>query len=234
MSNFTAALFDSILEGTRAAGRLLPQHCALCAVPCADALVCAQCDRALPRLGPACPRCAMPMHGGALCGKCLARPPPWDRASAAFAYAFPLDRLVVAMKYRGVFAYADFLAHALWQSITHAPDIVVALPLAPARQRARGFNQAAEIARRVAARMRLPLVAGLARIRDTPAQAALPWRERGRNVRGAFAASPVVAGKRIAIVDDVLTTGATLRDAARAATAGGASSIEVWVVARTL
>jgi len=174
------------------------------------------------------------MQGGVSCGKCLARPPPWDRACAAFAYAFPLDRLLVAMKYRGVFAYADFLADALSQSISHAPDIVVPLPLAPARQRERGFNQAAEIARRVASHLRVPLVAALARVRDTPAQAALPWRERGRNVRGAFAALPAIQGKGVAIVDDVLTTGATLRAAARAAAAGGACSIDVWVVARTL
>src|SRR4051812_20323293 len=148
MSNPAAVLFDSVRTCIRTAGRLLPQHCALCAAPCAYALVCERCDRALPRLGAACPRCAMPMAGGAVCGKCLARPPPWNRACAAFAYAFPLDRLVVAMKYRGVFAYADFLAHALAASITDAPEVIVPLPLAAARQRARGFNQAAEIARR--------------------------------------------------------------------------------------
>lgn len=233
MSNFMAAVFDSG-AGRRALQRLLPQHCALCATPCGDALVCRECDAALPRLGLACPGCAMPMPGGVSCGRCLARPPPWDRACAAFAYAFPLDRLLVAMKYRGTLAYAEFFAQALAQSIRQLPEAIVALPLAASRQRVRGFNQAAEIARRIARMLDLPLLDGLARTRDTPAQAALPWRERRRNVRAAFAALPVIAGRHVAIVDDVLTTGATLREAARAARAGGAGRVDVWVVARTL
>ena len=234
MSNFTAAIFDSLAACARRARPLLPQHCALCGAPCASALVCDPCDRALPRLPAACPRCALPIAGGAVCGRCLARPPPWDRACAAFAYAFPLDRLLVAMKYRGVLAYADYLAQALACAVTVLPERVVALPLARSRQRVRGFNQAAEIARRVARHLHVPSAAGLVRVRDTPAQAELPWRERRRNVRAAFAALPAIAGRHIAIVDDVLTTGATLHDAARAARAGGARSVDVWVVARTL
>jgi ComF family protein len=233
MSNFMAAIFDSA-AGRRALQRLLPQHCALCAAPCGDALVCFQCDAALPRLGLACPRCAMPMPGGASCGRCLARPPPWDRACAAFAYAFPLDRLLVALKYRGTLAYAEFFAHALVRSIRQRPDAIVALPLAASRQRARGFNQATEIARRIARTLDVPLIEGLVRTRDTPAQAALPYRDRRRNVRAAFAALPAIAGRHVAIVDDVLTTGATLREAARAARAGRARCVDVWVAARTL
>jgi ComF family protein len=149
-------------------------------------------------------------------------------------YGYPLDRLLLAMKYRGALAYAEFLAGALARAIDEIPDAVVALPLSAPRQRLRGFNQAQEIARRVAKLVRAPLVRGLARVRDSPAQASLPWAERRRNVRGAFAALPAVAGRRIAIVDDVLTTGATLRAATAAARQGGARGVAVWVVARTL
>lgn len=176
----------------------------------------------------------MPVTDGTVCGKCLARPPPWGNVTAAFVYAYPLDRLLQAMKYRGVHAYADFLAAALARSVAALPEAVVPVPLAPQRQQERGFNQAEEIARRVARLTTVPLVRGLSRVRDTPAQAALPWRERQRNVRTAFEGLPVIAGTRIAIVDDVLTTGATLAAAAVAAQRAGARVAAAWVVARTL
>jgi predicted amidophosphoribosyltransferase len=194
MSNFPRKLFDSALGNIVRMGtltrRALPQHCALCTAPAGNALICAACDDALPRLGPACPCCALPTPGGIVCGRCIARPPPLSRTHAVFAYAFPLDRLLQAMKYGGALAYADYFAGALSRGIAAWPDMLVALPLAPARQRQRGFNQAQEIARRLARLGGVPVVTGIRRTRDTPAQAALPWRERGRNVRNAFAALP--------------------------------------------
>jgi len=238
MSNFSGKLFDNTFRIFTRMGAVsrcaLPQHCALCAAPAGDALICAACDNALPRLGPACPCCALPTPGGIVCGRCIAHPPPFARAHAAFAYAFPLDRLLQAMKYGGALAYADYFAGALARGIAVWPDVLVALPLAPARHRQRGFNQAQEIARRLARIGNVPAVRGIRRTRDTPAQAALPWKERSRNVRNAFAALPSVAGRRIAIVDDVMTTGATLIAAASAARRAGALSVDAFVVARTL
>jgi len=239
LSNFAAGKFDS-RDNLRLSGSFelasifqwaLPQQCALCAAPCGRLQVCAPCSTALPRIGKACPRCALPAPGAAVCGACLARPPPFVAAFAAFAYAFPLDRLMQAFKYGARLSHADFFAEALSARVaqrssgTAWPDVLLALPLAPSRQRARGFDQAAEIARRVARITGVPLTAGMRRTRDTPAQAALPWKDRAKNVRGAFVfetevyetelyetevADSALAGRRVAIVDDVMTTGATL------------------------
>ena len=220
--------------------RALPQSCAFCTAPCGNRLVCAACQSALPRIASACRLCALPAPGGTICGACVARPPPFAAAFAAFAYEFPLDRLLHAFKYGGHLSHAEYFAEALSAAVALRPaempwpDALVALPLAPSRQRVRGFDQAAEIARRVARRTGVPLTAGLRRTRDTPAQAALPWKDRGKNVRGAFIADPFLAGKRVAIVDDVMTTGATLGSAAGAVLRAGAVAVEAWAVARTL
>lgn len=218
----------------------LPQACALCAGAAADALVCGACDLALPRIDEACPRCAVPSPGAATCGACLASPPPFATAHAAFAYAFPVNRLLQRLKYGGALALADWAAHAMVEEFVrrHEPTalrrVVVALPLSRERQRERGFNQAHEIARRVAAALELPQTAALERVQGGPPQTSLPWRGRARNVRGAFACRVPVAGLHLALVDDVMTTGATLREASRTLLAAGAASVAVWVVARTL
>ena len=262
MSNSIAGAFDSaagpgtanrapavrawraaVSRGAAVLRAALPQRCALCAGEAGDALVCPACAAALPCLSSACPVCALPCAGGATCGACLRRPPPYAATVAALVYAFPVDRLLQQLKYAGRLALADWAAEALIARVREAlpsrpagdrPDRVVALPLAAARQRERGFNQAREIARRVAHAAGLPLADVLARVAAGPPQAALPWRGRARNVRGAFAVAGDVRGARIALVDDVMTTGATLAEAARTLRRAGAARVECWVVARTL
>jgi ComF family protein len=146
-----------------------------------------------------------------------------------------VDALIRAYKYRGRLALARGLGELLAQSIARDADVIVAMPLAPGRLAERGFNQAHEIARVVAALAGIPLLTSACRkVVDTPPQAALPWQERAKNVRRAFVCDADLKGMRIAVVDDVLTTGATLNELARVLRKAGAVSVAGWVVARTL
>jgi ComF family protein len=202
-------------------------------------LLCPACDADLPRLEAAgglrlCPRCALAAPGGAVCGRCLAEPPRYDATFAALAYAFPGDVLIQALKFRGELALAPLLAEMLRQrtSTDEGIDLVVPVPLSSQRLRERGYNQAAEIARRLRARAPLELFL-CERSRDTAAQAELPWSERRRNVRGAFRCTRAIPGGTVAVVDDVMTTGATLDEMAATLKQAGARRVVNWVVART-
>lgn len=197
-------------------------------------LLCPQCDAELPRLEHAlCPRCALESPGGAICGRCLARSPAYDATHAALSYDFPADALVHALKFRGELALAPLLAGLLAPKVRSVRvDRVVPVPLSAERLKSRGYNQAVEIARHL---RKDALELGLCeRTRDAPPQVELPYDERQRNVRGAFRCTRALDGARIAVVDDVMTTGATLDEIARTLKAAGAAHVENWVVARTL
>ena len=177
--------------------------------------------------------------------RCLGHPPHYDHTIAAWRYAYPADRLLQAFKYGARLALARLCAeHIERAGDLHADplragavriDLVVAMPLHARRLRERGFNQAVEIARPLARKLGIPLDArALERVRDTAAQAGLPHVDRIKNVRGAFACTRDVAGLRIAVVDDVMTTGATLDEVAKTLKRAGAVHVENWVAARTL
>jgi len=201
----------------------------------ARGILCPACDADLPRLaGTLCPRCALPSPGSALCGRCLADAPHYDATVAALAYRFPADTLVHALKFRSQLALASLMGDLLIEAIRERIDLVVPVPLSRERLRERGYNQAAEIARHVArerrARLELTVVV---RERNTRAQADLPWSDRARNVRGAFRCERSLDGAAIAVVDDVMTTGATLDELAATLKRAGAARVVNWVVART-
>ena len=200
----------------------------------ARALLCAQCDAELPRLAEAlCPRCALESPSAAVCGRCLTQSPAYDATHAALAYDFPADALVHALKFRGELALAPLLASFLAGKVRgERVDHVVPVPLSTERLRQRGYNQAVEIARHL--RNDALALALCERTRDAPPQIELPYDQRQRNVRGAFRCSRALTGARIAVVDDVMTTGATLDELARTLKAAGAAHVQNWVVARTL
>lgn len=179
----------------------------------------------------------MPTLTGEVCGRCLRDPPRFDRTVAAFSYRFPVNQLIKALKFHEHLVLANFLADSLLPRIVSRPDLIIALPLHPARLRMRGFNQSQLLAARIARRLDIPLPTnGCRRVRDTPPQSSLPWQERDKNMRKAFAVTGDIDwhGQHIAIVDDVMTSGASLGAVADVLKQAGASEVSAWVVARTL
>jgi ComF family protein len=215
---------------------LMPQDCVLCGTVAGDALLCAACNNELPR-PPAsvCPVCAEASPNGGICGSCLSTPPRFDATFAALRYSFPADRLVHALKYQWRVAMADFFAQAMLAGPRPDGDLIMPLPLHPVRLAERGFNQSVEIARPLARALRLDLNSdGCLRSRDTTPQASLPWNERRKNIRGAFECRIDLTGKVVIVVDDVMTTGATLDEFARTLKAHGATRVINWVAVRAL
>lgn len=221
---------------------LLPGTCMLCNARLGnEQAFCADCEVALPRLTDACPQCAVPMaHSdshGQRCGACQKRTPAFSRTHALYRYARPIDGFVQALKYHHRLELArifgERLAEALAPLVANSVDLIVPVPLHRARLRERGYNQSLELARPIAARLSLPLdYRCLWRTRSTAPQASLTPPERRRNVRGAFAAAATVAKLRLAVVDDVMTTGHTVNAIARCLRAAGAKDVQIWVLAR--
>ncbi|HEU0153449.1 MAG TPA: ComF family protein [Arenimonas sp.] len=221
---------------------LLPPRCLVCTAPGADDRdLCGACRDALPWSGPACPRCALPTPAGRGrgCGRCLARAPPLDATLAVLAYRFPVDRLLLRFKFHGDLAagrlLAQLMASALPARLAGAPPpaAVVPVPLHPGRLRQRGYDQARELARPVAAALGLPLHAdALHRVRATEAQTRLDAAGRRGNVRRAFACRRGALPAHVVLLDDVMTTGATLGECARALRRAGVRRVDAWVVAR--
>ncbi len=232
----------SIFSATRRIGAStlfdIQQDCVLCDASAA-AVICEDCRVALPNSDLACPVCAAP-GSSMVCGGCLSEPPQFDATIAAFEYAFPLDRLVQALKFSANLSLVDFFSEALanklrTQTTNSHPDVIVALPLAPKRLAARGFNQSALVADRVSKLLSIPVAhTAMLRIRETPPQAGLSRDQRRRNIRGAFDCALPLDGKYIAIVDDVLTTGATLSEAAKVLKKAGATRVDAWVLSRAV
>ncbi len=228
------SIYRTTIQGL---ARLLPQDCYVCGQGSGGRMVCAACEAGLPHLaGPLCPVCALPAADGSVCGACLGSPPHFDATAAAFRYAFPVEHVVQGLKYRHRLPLAGWLADALARRIgTAKVDCILPLPLSAQRMKERGFNQAQEIARPLAKRLALPLVSDAgARVLDTAPQASLPWKARQANIRNAFECRIDLTGKTVAVVDDVMTTGATLNEFARTLKLHGAARVENWVAARTL
>lgn len=221
-----------------AADRLLAGVCVVCAEAANPALgLCDQCEAMLPWNRNACARCALPLGADAvLCGECLRDPPPFWSTQAVWRYAFPVDQLLPRFKFHDDLAAGAVIARGMAEGLREAPrpDALVPVPLHRQRLRERGYDQALELAKGVSRQLGLPVISdGLRRIVPTKAQTGLDAAARRRNLRGAFEARTLRPWPRhVALVDDVMTTGATLREATRALRAAGVERVDVWVAAR--
>lgn len=232
-------------------GVICPGRCTFCHAPSGSEMdLCQFCADTLPVSAASCYYCARPLPPGAsagqagtdphsllICGQCVRHRPPVRRTVSRCLYAYPAERLVHLLKFGHTLRHARTMGLLLAEQLRQSEmdlDLVIPVPLSRRRYADRGFNQAAEIARYTCHSLGLSLCADtLVRTRHQLPQAELGREQRRKNVRGVFACSGAVQGLRCALVDDVMTTGATVFEAARVLNRAGARSVDAWVFART-
>ncbi|MGE8153575.1 ComF family protein [Pseudomonas vancouverensis] len=221
------------------------QFCLLCDEPAEDSTpICMACETELPWLGDQCQTCALPLPAAGLtCGHCQNHPPAFHQVVAPWTYGFPVDSLITRFKHSAKWPFGHLLGELLGQHLLDRfendldrPDALLPVPLARQRLRKRGFNQAAMLARWLSSRLGIPCdERALLRTLDTEAQQVLNADARRKNLRNAFSVTQgaAVAGRHLALVDDVLTTGATAQTLARLLMEAGAARVDVYCLART-
>ncbi|MES2951435.1 MAG: ComF family protein [Pseudomonadota bacterium] len=238
LAEYIGSVFRQLLQGI---SRHLPSQCAVChAWPSHS--VCEACVAAFAQPVARCHTCALTLHSTGVhqCGACIVAPPPLDACFAALPYAYPWSSLIADFKFHQhpgwATSFAALLRAAPWvEPALDATDLLLPMPLSKERLRERGYNQAHVLACALDA----PKVAHgiLLRVLDTPPQRTLPRSERLRAVQDAFAVDPLqahrVRQRRVALVDDVMTSGASLHAAARVLRGAGAAHITALVLART-
>lgn len=217
------------------------QSCALCSTfPATETGLCEGCHTDLPWLVAACRRCAEPLtsHQDLLCPNCVKDPPPFDRTHAAFRYSFPINQIIPTVKYHRRPAMLGWLSRSLAQLMrdrleNDIPEALIPVPMHPWRSFRRGFNQAELIAAILGQELGIPVIEkGISRKAGGAHQAELNRQERLANLRHSFQVRRTLPAS-VAIVDDVMTTGATARELARTLREHGAVHIQIWALART-
>lgn len=239
---------------------LFKQNCLLCAanihtlqaqglspqnIPAADGYsyvkannhaLCRACLESLPwHTASHCPQCGL-SSSGIVCGGCINSPPDFDATYAVFLYAYPIDAMMQRYKYGNMLSLSMLFGQLLNDKINpNNVDLIIPMPMHPTRLKERGFNQAVEIAKvlNISHVNKLDYKSVIRQTLTSP-QASLPLKERVKNIKGAFSATSDLTGKKIAIVDDVMTTGASLNELAKTLKKAGAAHVECWVIARTL
>lgn len=227
--------------------RLLPPRCLCChanLAPASPFWLCEHCHYALPWLGHACEVCALPLadHATTVCGRCLQQPPTFSSSSIPFRYAYPLDKLILNFKFNRGFTSGRLLSQLMIDFLRHEyqyqplPDLLVPVPLHWWRRVTRGFNQSELLAKDLSNALGIPLIY-CSRRHQQQTQKESNKRTREQNLRDAFLINHQlrsrIQGRHLAVVDDVMTTGATAREFSNSLIAKGAASVVIWAIART-
>lgn len=225
----------------------VPHHCLLCTTSVTQHMLCESCFFELPwHTAPKCAQCHLPSNHE-ICGKCLKSPPFFDSTISVYRYDFPINHMIGQYKYQEALHISAFFAKALLKTLKQTPltnknnmarpiiDLIIPMPMHTLRLQERGFNQAVEIAKKVSEVLSIAIdYTACKRVVHNPPQASLPLKKRQHNVAGVFVCQKSLAGLNVAIIDDVMTTGASLNELARTLKNAGAQYVECWVIARTL
>jgi len=224
--------------------RLLPGICFLCGIKTFRSLdLCHFCESDLPWIDKACPRCSTPVkYGYSLCSSCASNQFPWKTMLCPFYYAAPIDYFIYQFKYRNSLTAGQIMGSLLSKYVrlhyqktgNSLPDKIIPVPLHKRRLRDRGYNQAQELAQNLSDELTIPVDARvIRRVRDTPPQQNLSRSDRLSNLKNAFIVDHSVQNLHLAIVDDVITTGATVSEIASLLLSRGAEKIEIFAIAKT-
>ncbi len=212
------------------------QPCCVCAAASRPGL-CRDCWQELPVNAPACPICALPLAVALPCPACLQKTPPYARTLAPLRYEFPVSILIQRLKFHQQLHLARLLGLLLAQSVREwqmeRPEVLIPMPLHRERLRSRGFNQSLLLARELSRTLRIAVDARCCqRERDTPAQIGLSARQRRQNLRGAFLLPRQIHYQHVVIVDDVITSGASMTELASVLRRAGVERVDAWALAR--
>ncbi|MBS0287119.1 MAG: ComF family protein [Proteobacteria bacterium] len=217
----------------------LPSQCVLCLQPSlSEYALCEACEIKLPWIKQPCQRCGMALKSPqTLCMRCYNEPPAFDRLYALFEYVWPVNAFIAKLKYAGRLPFGYMLGALLAKHLTptNKPDCLLALPLFHRRQQERGFNQTHELARVIAKRYSLPFDwRSCTKIRETTSQVLLTGRQRANNIQAKdFFIAPTFKAKHVLVIEDVVTTMATVNAFSLALKQHGVSTVEIWSVCRT-
>ncbi len=202
--------------------------------------LCLPCQNDLPRISSACCRCGIPITlNESICGQCITSPPEVDYTFSLFSYESPVDYLITQLKFNQKLPFAEIMGYLLKQALVGTmdenklPDVILPVPLHKTRLAKRGFNQSLEIARPIAKALKIPVdYQFVRRVKKTISQTDLTAKERRRNIKGCFEVSPKPAYNHVVIIDDVVTTGSTTNELAKALKQSGVGKVGVWTIGR--